>query len=127
MLVAAIGWAVWDAWRPRLGALHYAAGEWVLAQGDVENQGTIRVALDLQSYILVRFLPSRPPLASPQQLKVKAQWLHLESAYGQDWHALRRALYAAPSNPVATLPSATPPGLVAAGASVSAAIPVSPV
>jgi hypothetical protein len=99
--VCAVGWAVYDAWRPRQGALHYAVGEWVLAQGGQESQGTLRVVLDLQRYLLVRFTPSGYASAqlpaSSQQLKIKGQWLHLESAYGQDWRALRRALYAAPS------------------------------
>jgi hypothetical protein len=99
--VCAITWGVVDAWRPRQGALHYAAGEWVLAQGELESQGTLRVVLDLQRYLLVRFTPSGYASAqlpaSSQQLKIKGQWLHLESAYGQDWRALRRALYAAPS------------------------------
>lgn len=96
-VACAIGWGVYDAWRPRQGALHYASGEWVLAHGELEGQGTLRVVLDLQRYLLVRFTPSDYSLTSSQQLKIKAQWLHLESAYGQDWPALRRALYAAPS------------------------------
>jgi hypothetical protein len=88
--IAAIAWAVWDAWRPHRGALHYAAGEWVLAQGDVESQGTIRVEIDLQNYLLVRFTQrGHQPHTHPQ-------WLHLESRHGQDWLALRRALFAAP-------------------------------
>jgi hypothetical protein len=93
--IAAIAWAVWDAWRPRRGALHYAAGEWVLAQGDVESQGTIRVEIDLQNYLLVRFIPQG--LAAANQAPTHSQWLHLESRHGQDWLALRRALFAAPA------------------------------
>jgi hypothetical protein len=96
-----IGWGVVDAWRPRQGALHYAAGEWVLAQGEQESQGTLRVVLDLQLYLLVRFTPSGNSSGvsptSSQQLKIKGQWLHLESVYGKDWRALRRALYAVPA------------------------------
>jgi hypothetical protein len=105
--MAAIAWAVWDAWRPRRGALHYAAGEWVLALGDVESQGTIRVEVDLQNYLLVRFMPQRPVSSlneihstAAQQLSTHPQWLHLENRHGQDWLALRRALFAAP--PLAT-------------------------
>lgn len=117
----AISWGVYDAWRPRQGALHYASGEWVLAHGEHEGQGTLRVVLDLQRYLLVRFTPSDYSLTSSQQLKIKAQWLHLESAYGQDWRALRRALYAAPS-------VAQPNGMVATTrpASSSASTSASP-
>jgi hypothetical protein len=107
--VGTLAWGIYDAWRPRQGALHYAAGEWVLAQGGQERQGTLRVVLDLQLYLLVRFTPSSHAPASSQQLKIKGQWLHLESAYGQDWRALRRALYAAPANPLAAAPSAKEP------------------
>jgi hypothetical protein len=121
MAILVMAWGVVDAWRPRQGALHYAAGEWVLAQGEQERQGTLQVVLDLQSYLLVRFTPSGHPLDSSQQLKIKGQWLHLESAYGQDWRALRRALYAAPSvaPPSAPVASASPAGS-SSGASSSA-------
>jgi hypothetical protein len=123
--VGTISGAVYDAWRPRQGALHYAAGEWVLAQGGQESQGTLHVVLDLQKYLLVRFTPSGHPPDSSQQLKIKGQWLHLESAYGQDWRALRRALYAAPPSPLAAVPAAAQPNvsgvaLSPAGASSSA-------
>lgn len=91
----AISAGVWDAWRPRQGALHYAAGQWVLANGDVESRGTLQVVMDLQAYILARFIPSGSAMdASPQHKKT--QWLHLEGRHGQDWRALRRALFAAP-------------------------------
>jgi hypothetical protein len=115
--VCATSWAVYDAWRPRQGALHYAAGEWVLAQGEQESRGTLRVVLDLQRYQLVRFTPCGSPPASSQLLKIKAQWLHLESAYGQDWLALRRALYAAPTSPS----PAAPPWIQPTGSTASAA------
>jgi hypothetical protein len=122
--LAAISWGIVDAWRPRQGALHYAAGEWVLAQGGQESQGTLHVVLDLQLYLLVRFTPSDYSLGqslghgptSSQQLKIKGQWLHLESAYGQDWRALRRALYAAPSVAQA---NATDSAIRAAGSSAT--------
>jgi hypothetical protein len=102
---AALAWAVWDAWRPRQGALHYAAGDWVLVQGDTETVGTLQVVLDLQVYVLVGFtpLPSDPEHAHHLNLATTApaQWLHLESRharqYGQDWRSLRRALFAAPA------------------------------
>ncbi|MGA8516332.1 MAG: hypothetical protein WB821_16340 [Burkholderiaceae bacterium] len=96
----AIAVAVWDAWRPRRGALHYAAGQWVLANGDVESQGTLQVVMDLQAYILARFIPSASAMDdSPQHNKT--QWLHLESRHGQDWRGLRRALFAQPLSAMA--------------------------
>lgn len=96
----AVAAALWDAWRPRQGALHYAAGQWVLARGDVESQGTLQVVVDLQTYILARFIPSGSALdASPQHHTT--QWLHLESRHGQDWRALRRSLFAMPPSALA--------------------------
>jgi hypothetical protein len=93
----AIAAGVWDAWRPRTGALHYAAGQWVLAQEGVESQGTLVVVVDLSSYILARFIPVDHVLdATPQH--PPTQWLHLESRHGQDWLALRRALFAPPTD-----------------------------
>jgi hypothetical protein len=106
-------WALADAWRPRQGALHYAAGEWVLAQGEHESLGTLDVTLDLQQYLLVRFTPSghaqdAAGLDAAQRHNIKKQWLHLESRHTrrhgqaqgavqwQDWRALRRALFAVP-------------------------------
>ncbi len=73
--------------------------------------------LDLQRYLLVRFIPSGHQQATSQYQKIKAQWLHLENGYGQDWLALRRALYAAPASPVGAVatPLARPGALAAAG------------
>jgi hypothetical protein len=119
MAGCALAWGVRDAWRPRQGALHYAAGEWVLAQGEHESQGTLHVALDLQFYLLARFTPSGHLPTSAQQLKIKAQWLHLESAYGQDWRALRRALYAGPASPSSAAPLGTQPTAFPANAASS--------
>jgi hypothetical protein len=117
-------WGVHDAWRSRQGALHYAAGEWVLALGESESQGALQVVLDLQQYLLVRFIPSGHQLATSQYLKIKGQWLHLENGYGQDWLALRRALYAVPASPFSA-PLVTQPGASAATAGLaSAASPV---
>jgi hypothetical protein len=102
----AIAWAAVDALRPRAGALHYAAGEWVLALGDHESQGTLQVVIDLQQYLLVRFTPLGHGLQVVPAQQLKPQWLHLESRYtqrqglqqaqaaAQDWRALRRALFA---------------------------------
>jgi hypothetical protein len=102
--------------------LHYAAGEWVLAQGESESQGTLRVVLDLQQYLLVRFTPLGHLTASSQQLKIKAQWLHLESSYGQDWLALRRALYAAPASALPAAPPGAQPTAFTASAARSSAV-----
>jgi hypothetical protein len=115
--VLAASWAVWDAWRPRLGALHYADGNWVLALGDIENQGTLAIALDLQSYLLVCFTPLRQTtgllrgrLGGRQQPIITKQWLHLDQSCAPNldshgrtmaWQAMRRALYAPASSPSA--------------------------
>jgi hypothetical protein len=112
----AVWWGLYDAWRSRQGALHYAAGEWVLAQGGYESQGTLHVVLDLQTYLLVRFTPSGHAPAHPQQVQLKAQWLHLESAYAHDWRALRRAVYAQGLPLVST---AANPGSLASAAQVA--------
>jgi hypothetical protein len=96
--VLTAAWAMWDAWTPRLGALHYAAGNWVLARGDVEVLGTLQPVIDLPEYMLVRFIPhantsantlnrdvtgnhlvdTHPPL---QLHNNQQQWLHLESRH----------------------------------------------
>jgi hypothetical protein len=106
----AIAAALWDAWRPRFGALHYAGGDWVLALGDVEYQGTLRPVLDLQYYLLVTFVPStngsdlRDGSDTLQLHNKQQQWLHLESRHARhtthtsqnlsSWQALRRAVHA---------------------------------
>jgi hypothetical protein len=54
----------------------------------------------------VRFTPSDTAPAALQQAHMTAQWLHLERRHGQDWLALRRALYA--GEPVAALPQHNP-------------------
>jgi hypothetical protein len=104
----AIGCAWWDAWRTRRGVLHYAQGQWVLALGDIEHEGTIHAVVDLPAYLLVKFTPvgAAHPLQLahssykkeyPQQCQEK--WLHLEPhsklpTAGADWLALRRAVFA---------------------------------
>ncbi len=114
--VLVASWAVWDAWRPRSGALHYADGKWVLALGDTESQGTLAIALDLQSYLLVCFTPLRQSTGSlwgrlgrRQQPIITTQWLHLDQSCVPSldshrrtmaWHAVRRALYAPALRPV---------------------------
>ena len=101
--LACTAWLLWDAFRPVRGALHFAAGQWVLAQGDVEYAGTITPRLDLQNYLLVYFQ------SDPSRIGHKKNtWLHLERrpaprpgaspqaslSPSQDWMALRRAVFA---------------------------------
>ncbi len=86
----AIAWALWDAWRSRRGVLHYAQGQWVLALGDVEYEGTIYPVIDLPRYLLVKFTPvhaqSHPMDYSSDKNSYKNEyspqcperWLHLE-------------------------------------------------
>jgi hypothetical protein len=92
----AVAWAGWDAWRPRRGVLHYADGQWVLALGDVEHQGTIHPVIDLPDYLMVKFTPIDPLAADSatgqqtvhhtdkkqfhplHQEQCQEKWLHLE-------------------------------------------------
>ena len=105
----AMVWAWWDAWRSPEGALHYAAGDWVLARNGNETVGTLRVAMDLNVYLLVKFIPQDARLHnySINMPQSPAIWLHLEprNARGAphpthatlraaDWLALRRAVFA---------------------------------
>jgi hypothetical protein len=108
----AISWAWWDAWRTRRGVLHYADGQWVLALGDVEYQGTIQPVVDLPRYSLVKFTPVSD--AAPLQIahgsykkeysqQCQEKWLHLEPQFklptaAADWLALRRAVFARPQH-----------------------------
>ena len=97
ILASACGAALlWDAFGPVRGALHFAAGQWVLAQGDIEYAGTITPRLDLQNYLLVYFETGTRSSGTH-----KTAWLHLERqparsnlGYTQDWVALRRAVFA---------------------------------
>ena len=112
----AISWAWWDAWRTRRGVLHYAHGQWVLALGDVEYEGTIHAVVDLPNYLLVKFTPVGA--AAMLQLayssykidsykkeysqQCQEKWLHLEPhsklpTAAADWLALRRAVFAQPA------------------------------
>jgi hypothetical protein len=106
-LAAVCAW--WDAWRPQQGALHYAAGDWVLARNGNETVGTLRVAMDLNVYLLVKFIPQDARLHnySINMPQSPAIWLHLEPRNGRgaphpthatlraaDWLALRRAVFA---------------------------------
>ena len=106
-------WLLWDAFRPVHGALHFAAGQWVLAQGDIEYAGTITPHLDLQRYLLVYFESDPSRIGHKKNI-----WLHLERrpaqrhpvlvgavshtspGPNQDWMALRRAVFAKTPPPV---------------------------
>ncbi len=106
-------WLMWDAWalgllhrRSKGDQLHFANGLWTLQYGDTLSHGTLRLHLDLQSYLLVSFQTSLPALsAAPSSLTrffpTTAQWFHLEArhfhpaaARAQCWLALRRAVHA---------------------------------
>ena len=99
LLLACISssWALWDAWRVPHGALHYAAGQWVLSRGDVEFTGTLHILLDFPRYMLVSFQHSgagvQPthPYYRPQRF-FSSPCLHLEPRHSPSWLALRRAL-----------------------------------
>jgi hypothetical protein len=107
----AIALALWDAWRPRFGALHYAGGDWVLALGDVEYQGTLRPVLDLQYYLLVTFVPSTngsDPRDNSDTLQLhnkQQQWLHLESRHARHSGLLDGQAGTAPARSALALPS----------------------
>jgi hypothetical protein len=105
----AMAWAWWDAWRAPKGALHYAAGDWVLARNGAEAMGTLHVVIDLNVYLLVKFIPQDAGLHnySINMPQSPALWLHLEprnvrgaqkpntaQLQAADWLALRRAVFA---------------------------------
>jgi hypothetical protein len=91
-------WLLRDAWAQPRGQLHYAQGQWLYAQESQETVGTLQLHLDLQSYMLVSFLPQQP---SGRFFLKTTQWFHLEAtqidpAAGKAaWLALRRAVLAA--------------------------------
>jgi hypothetical protein len=94
-------WLLLDAWRKPRGQLQFSQGQWIWLHADQEIQGTLRLHLDLQTYMLVSFAPSA--LASQRRtgfFPIKTQWFHLEArhadpaARSQCWLALRRAVHA---------------------------------
>lgn len=92
-----IAWLLHDAWRQRSGQLQYSQGQWFWQNEASGVAGTLRVHLDLQSYILVSFTEQHRnrPFLSPT-----TTWFHLEArhaapAFGPaSWQAVRRAVYA---------------------------------
>lgn len=106
LTTAASAWLLHDAFRPVRGALHFAAGQWVLAQGDIEYAGTIAPRIDLQSYVLVYFVAFETNHKQPDGTSTRPQsiWLHLERKHMRnmpDWLALRRAIFARTSTQTA--------------------------
>jgi hypothetical protein len=93
----AILWLLRDAWKRQKGSLHYAQGQWHLFHEDQEIAGTLRLHLDLQSYMLVSFTAHS---AQYKLFQTTTQWFHLEARHAdhavsqaQAWGALRRAVY----------------------------------
>ena len=110
LTTACSAWLLYDAFRPVRGALHFAAGQWVLAQGDIEYAGTIAPRLDLQTYLLVYFeaFDADSEKTTGLTSHPKSTWLHLERKHMRnvpDWLALRRAIFA--RTPIQTAASAT--------------------
>jgi hypothetical protein len=92
-------WLLFDAWKKPKGSLHYAQGQWHWAHESQEIAGTLRLHLDLQSYMLVSF---KTHSTQKQLFQTKTQWFHLEvrhadhaasPAHAEAWLALRRAVY----------------------------------
>lgn len=95
----ASAWLLFDAWKKPKGSLHYAQGQWLWLNDDKEIAGTLRLHLDLQSYMLVSFTAHT---AQDKLFQTKTQWFHLEArhadhaappAQAEAWLALRRAVY----------------------------------
>jgi hypothetical protein len=113
LAAASILWLLMDAGKRPRGQLAYAQGQWVWRHADHEIQGTLRLHFDLQTYMLVSFVPSaaaHPPKTGI--FPIKTQWFHLEARRADQgaalaslaglpsWQALRRAVHAqvAPSH-----------------------------
>jgi hypothetical protein len=99
LTAAAVAFLQWDAWRSPRGQLEFSQGQWVWQQADQAVQGTFRLHLDLQSYMLLSFAPSAPTHPPTKGfLPIKTQWFHLEArhvdstASPTSWQALRRAV-----------------------------------
>jgi hypothetical protein len=101
LAVMSVAWLWSDAIKRPRGQLMYSQGQWAWRDADRDIQGTLRLHLDLQIYMLVSFAPS----ASAQRLKteffpIKTQWFHLEArhvdpaARQPSWQGLRRAVHA---------------------------------
>jgi hypothetical protein len=80
--------------RPALG-LRWDGQSWWLSEtaaaaaGEEPREGELELALDLGSWLLLRFRPH-----DPARRKARWRWLPLQRAgLEADWHALRCALY----------------------------------
>ncbi len=97
-------WLLRDAWREPQGQLHFNQGQWLWRQTSQESTasdlpGTLRLHLDLQSYMLVSFSAHTN---KKQFFPIRTPWFHLEGrqthpAAGAQWLALRRAVLASPT------------------------------
>jgi hypothetical protein len=101
LMLASSAWLLHDAWRKP----DAARWQWVFSDGlwmqcspeGLQIPGTLRLHLDLQTYMLASFVPSLP--AQPFFLRT-TQWFHLEASqedfasHPQRWAALRRAVQA---------------------------------
>jgi hypothetical protein len=92
-----VGWLLLGAFRPATGQLRYSQGVWLWrADSGVhlqETEGTLRLALDLQTYVLVQFVPNARS-AKLQFSQTHTPWLHLQAQQTDiaTWLACRRAL-----------------------------------
>lgn len=103
LLAASSAWLLLDAWRrpsPSQRQWVFSDGLWAECPPEgPQIPGTLRLHLDLQSYMLVSFAPSMP--TKPFFLRT-TQWFHLEASQEdfvsrpQRWLALRRAVLAPP-------------------------------
>jgi hypothetical protein len=91
--VAAAAW-----WRSPAGVLRWDGTAWTWQADGAAAGGSPRLALDLQSKILLRWQPDAG----------RVRWLWLErTADSTQWEALRRAVYSRASTPVP--PAGEPP------------------
>jgi hypothetical protein len=107
LLAACSVWLLLDAWRRPTASQRqwvFSDGQWSQSPPERPSEGsqipgTLRLYLDLQSYMLVSFAPSMP--TKPFFLRT-TQWFHLEASQEdfvnrpQRWLALRRAVLAPP-------------------------------
>lgn len=107
--LAAVGWGVAVGWRPRTGELRFDGQRWIVAMPAVggvrECEGSLSLAIDAGSWMLLRFRPAAGALPRAGTI-----WLlpgQRESAH--DWAALRRAVYSPRSNPAGPSAQAAAP------------------
>lgn len=92
-IFAVLGWR-----RSPVGSLAWDGGGWQWRERDIVHAGRAALALDLQSRLLLRWVPAQG----------RGHWLWAERASAPPhWDALRRAVYSRPNNEAP--PGATPP------------------